>query len=56
MDPKLGTDFDNGTKGNRLGDFEVGQKILILFCLDRRGRKYNIGGRPMIMSKLTKYS
>ena len=34
MDPKLGTDFDNGTKGSRLGDFEVGQEDLILFCLD----------------------
>ena len=29
MDPKLGTDFENGTKGNRLGDFEVGQEALI---------------------------
>jgi len=34
MDPKLGTDFNNGTKGSRLGDFEVGQENLILFCLD----------------------
>lgn len=33
-DPKLGTDFDNRTKGNRLGDFEVGQEALILVCLD----------------------